>query len=270
MKPAMPLSERNSVVEYELPKLDMRVRFPSLAPNLRSKFDPEDATKRSVRRTFSAFILLLLIITLAGCGTAPTHHNYSSITPHIGGTYHYVKPGDTLWSISKLYNVDINTLINANKLDDSRDIQRGQRLLIPGVAKREVVSAGSFSKDFFSWPLRGSVVSYYGSRMDRARNKGIDIHAEEGASVKASRAGKVVFCDEWLKGFGKTVILDHGDSFQTVYAYNSILLVRPGDEVAQNGVIAKAGRSGRAKEPSLHFEIRRNGEPQNPFYYLSH
>ncbi|MDO8536170.1 MAG: peptidoglycan DD-metalloendopeptidase family protein [Candidatus Omnitrophota bacterium] len=191
------------------------------------------------------------------------------MSSHVGGTYHYVKNGDTLWSISKLYDVDINNLINANHLDDYRDIRRGQRLLIPGVVKNKELPKRSFSKEFFSWPLRGNVVSYYGAKMDRTRNKGIDIHADEGSNVKASRAGKVVFCDEWLKGFGKTIILDHGDNFQTVYAYNSILLVKPGDAVEQDGVIAKVGRGGRAKEPSLHFEIRRNGEPQNPFYYLS-
>jgi len=183
--------------------------------------------------------------------------------------YYYVKGGDTLWSISRLYDVDISALISANNLNDSRDIQRGQRLLIPGTAKGREEPKRYFSKDFFSWPLKGNVVSYYGSKTDKAKNKGIDIRAAEGASVKASRAGKVVFCDEWLKGFGKTIILDHGDSFQTVYAYNSILLVKPGDAVEQNVVIAKVGRGGRAKEPSLHFEIRRNGEPQNPFYYLS-
>ncbi|MDP3730804.1 MAG: LysM peptidoglycan-binding domain-containing M23 family metallopeptidase [Candidatus Omnitrophota bacterium] len=214
-------------------------------------------------------VTLFLLLTLAGCKTASTPYEYNAVIAHPGGAYHYVKSGDTLWSISRSYDVEINALINANNLDDSRDIQRGQRLLIPGTAKRQEAPTRSFSKEFFSWPLRGSVLSYYGSKMDRTKNKGIDIHAAEGSSVKASRAGKVVFCDEWLKGFGKTIILDHGDNFQTVYAYNSILLVSPGDVVEQNGVIAKVGRGGRAKEPSLHFEIRRNGEPQNPFYYLS-
>jgi murein DD-endopeptidase MepM/ murein hydrolase activator NlpD len=210
------------------------------------------------------------LLFMAGCQTVPTIREYDAIMARpTNGVYHYVKAGDTLWSISKLYDVDMNSIISANRLDDSRDIQRGQRLLIPGVAKKEPVPVRSFSKEFFSWPIRGNVVSYYGSKMDKTKNKGIDICATEGASVKASRAGKVVFCDDWMKGFGKTVILDHGDGFQTVYAYNSTLLVKPGDTVEQNFVIAKVGRGGRAKTPSLHFEIRRNGEPQNPFYYLS-
>ena len=77
---------------------------------------------------------LFLILTLAGCKTATTPYEYNAVTTHPGGVYHYVKGGDTLWSISRLYDIDINSLIRANNLDDSRDIQRGQRLLIPGKA----------------------------------------------------------------------------------------------------------------------------------------
>ena len=222
-------------------------------------------------RSRKILIVIFFLSTLAGCKTTePSMRTYDVFMAPSGGNYYYVKSGDTLWSISKLHDIDINTLIKANHLDDSSDIKRGQRLLIPGAAKREAPERINFAKEFFTWPIRGNVVSYYGSKMDSTKNKGIDIHAAEGSSVKAARSGKVVFCDEWLKGFGKTVILDHGDSFQTVYAYNSILLVKPGDVVDQNCVIAKVGRTGRAKEPSLHFEIRRDGEPQNPFYYLSH
>jgi len=207
---------------------------------------------------------------LTGCRTTTAPYEYNAIAArNIGGLHHYVKRGDTLWNISRLYGVDINTLASVNRLDNKRHIKRGQRLIIPGVTKKKELPKTRFSKVFFSWPIKGSVVSYYGSKMDKAKNKGIDIRAAEGSSVKASRAGKVVFCDEWLKGLGKTIILDHGDDFQTVYAYNSALLVRPGDEVEKNGVIAKVGRGGRAKGPSLHFEIRKNGKPQNPLYYLS-
>ncbi len=210
---------------------------------------------------------IILILALAGCKTVDTP--YVADTRTIGGIYHYVNRGETLWGISRIYGVNMKTILNANNIYDARDIERGQRLLIPGPAKREQEQKTFSYKDFFTWPLKGPVVSHYGSKLDRTKNKGIDIRALEGSSVKASRAGKVVFCDEWLKGFGKTVILDHGDSFQTVYAYNSFILVSVGDFVEQNAVIAKVGRGGRAKEPSLHFEIRHDGEPQNPFYYLS-
>jgi murein DD-endopeptidase MepM/ murein hydrolase activator NlpD len=210
---------------------------------------------------------LILILALTGCKTVSAP--YVADTKTVGGIYHYVKGGETLWSISRLYDVDIKSIINANNIYDTSSINRGQRLLIPGAGKQEEDRKSLSSKDSFVWPVRGTVISYFSSTMDRAKNKGIDIRAQEGSSVRASRAGKVVLCDQWLKGFGKTVMLDHGDNFHTIYAYNSMILVNIGDMVEQNSVIAKAGRTGRAKEPSLHFEIRRDGVPQNPFYYLS-
>jgi len=124
-------------------------------------------------------------------------------------------------------------------------------------------------RGYFTWPVRGEVISPFGSKVGRVVNKGIDIQAGEGADVRAARAGRVVYCDSHFKGFGKTVILDHGDKYQTVYAYNSDILVKVGDAVERNSIIAKAGRTGRARESMLHFEIRKDGEPQNPFYYLS-
>jgi murein DD-endopeptidase MepM/ murein hydrolase activator NlpD len=120
----------------------------------------------------------------------------------------------------------------------------------------------------FAWPVRGPITSYFGTIAGKVKNKGIDIKSSEGSGVRAAKAGKVVFCDTQLKGFGQTIILDHGNNFQTVYSYNSAILVHVGEVVEQNMVIAKVGRSGRATEPSLHFEIRKNGVPQNPVYYL--
>lgn len=136
------------------------------------------------------------------------------------------------------------------------------------------IKAGPFryvtSKDMFAWPIKGDIVSFFGARTGRVMNKGIDIKAWEGMNVRAARTGRIVYCNSYFKGFGKTLIIDHGNGYQTVYAYNSDILVKVGDEVRQNDIIAKAGRTGRAKEPTLHFEIRRDGEPQNPYFYLPH
>jgi murein DD-endopeptidase MepM/ murein hydrolase activator NlpD len=121
---------------------------------------------------------------------------------------------------------------------------------------------------YFVWPARGEVISCFGSKFDRSKNKGVDIRVDEGTDIRASKSGRVVFCDEKFKGFGKTVIIDHGSRYQTVYAYNSIILVKVGDEVSQNTVIARSGSTGRAKEPSLHFEIRKDGRPEDPLSYL--
>ncbi|MFA5145830.1 MAG: M23 family metallopeptidase [Candidatus Omnitrophota bacterium] len=120
------------------------------------------------------------------------------------------------------------------------------------------------SRGPFSWPIKGTIASSFGENVDHIKNKGLDILARAGSEVRAARAGKVVFKDDKFKGFGKTVIIDHGDGYQTVYAYNSQVLVNIGDPIAQNDVIAMVGTSGRAKVPCLHFEIRKNGEPQDP------
>ncbi|MBI4974444.1 MAG: M23 family metallopeptidase, partial [Candidatus Omnitrophica bacterium] len=132
---------------------------------------------------------------------------------------------------------------------------------------KEIVE-DSITNDSFIWPVSGTVVAFFGARVDKVRNKGIDIRASIGNKVMASRSVKVVFCDDRFKGYGRTVILDHGDSYQTVYAYNSEILVKVGDSVDRGRTIARVGSTGRAKEPSLHFEIRKDGVPQNPFYYL--
>ena len=124
-------------------------------------------------------------------------------------------------------------------------------------------------KGLFVWPARGYIISGFGAKIDRVVNKGIDIKTDEGSIVRAARAGKVVYCDKRQRGFGETVIIDHGNGYQTVYAFNSEILVKTGDAVGQNDAIARSGATGRAIEPSLHFEIRRNGMPQNPMAYLS-
>lgn len=117
--------------------------------------------------------------------------------------------------------------------------------------------------------MQGRVISIFGMRRRGAINKGIDIQARRGADVVAARGGEVAFVHENLPGFGKTIILDHGSGFATVYAYIGEILVRPGERVSQRQVIARVGKSGRSEVPALHFEVRRHQKPQNPFYYLS-
>lgn len=209
----------------------------------------------------------LCVMLLSGCASAPVYT--TSIGPStVVGPRHTVKGGETLWSISRMYDVDLNALLRANSLRGTSVIIKGQVLSIPRSTATKPLSHRAVVKDDFIWPVRGDVISPFGSKAGKVINKGIDIRAEEGTGVVASRAGKVVFCDSYLKGFGKTIILDHGDRYQTVYSYNSDLLVKVGDEVGQRDCISKIGRTGRAKEPCLHFEIRKDGEPQNPSYYL--
>ncbi|MBI5144364.1 MAG: peptidoglycan DD-metalloendopeptidase family protein [Candidatus Omnitrophica bacterium] len=212
-------------------------------------------------------LLAILLLSLTGCATTPPATPMTGVQP-VGGIYHKVQAGETLWRISKLYDIGLDRLVKANSIQDKSQLTKGELLFIPGIHKKKEIVEDSITNDSFLWPVSGTVVAFFGARVDKVRNKGIDIRASIGNKVMASRSGKVVFCDDRFKGYGRTVILDHGDSYQTVYAYNSEILVKVGDSVDRGRTIARVGSTGRAKEPSLHFEIRKDGVPQNPFYYL--
>ena len=123
------------------------------------------------------------------------------------------------------------------------------------------------------WPVDGRLQSAFGRRMDPfsgegALHRGVDIGAPYGTAVHASADGVVVFAS-MMNGFGRVVVVDHGNGFQTYYAHLSRFAVVAGQEVRQGGVIGDVGQSGRATSPHLHYEVRRFGTPQNPARYLN-
>jgi septal ring factor EnvC (AmiA/AmiB activator) len=128
-----------------------------------------------------------------------------------------------------------------------------------------------FSNKTIPWPVRGEIIREYGEE-SRGQNtsvqsNGIDIAVAEGTSVKAVDDGEVVFSDRY-GGQGKLIIIDHKNGFFSVYAYNRDLLVSNGAKVIKGQVIAKSGKTGSATQPSLHFELRKDGRAVNPMNYL--
>lgn len=128
-----------------------------------------------------------------------------------------------------------------------------------------------YSARTIAWPLRGTIIRNYGQE-SRAYNtsvvsNGIDIAASEWTSVAAAGDGEVIFSGSY-EGQGKLLIIDHKNGFYTVYAYNNQLLVSTGSNVTKGQIIAKSGMTGSASEPSLHFEVRRDGKAVNPLSYL--
>ncbi len=115
----------------------------------------------------------------------------------------------------------------------------------------------------FSWPIKGKVLK----RFSPAYNKGIDIAGKLGQSVSAAEAGKVVYCGQGLIGFGHLLIIKHNKAYLSAYANNRRLLVKEGQQVEKGQVIAEVGKVG-TKRTSLHFEIRKNGNPVNPLKLL--
>ncbi|NSW89526.1 MAG: M23 family metallopeptidase [Firmicutes bacterium] len=123
------------------------------------------------------------------------------------------------------------------------------------------------------WPVIGNITSKFGYRLDpitfrRAYHNGIDIAAPYGTSIKASASGKVILSG-YYNELGQTVIIDHGNGISTVYGHASKLLVKKGQTVKKGDIIARVGSSGRTTGSHLHFEIHINGEPIDPYKYLS-
>jgi len=104
----------------------------------------------------------------------------------------------------------------------------------------------------FVWPVEGKVIS----KFSPGKNDGINIEISEGTSVKASAGGDVMYAGSELKGFGNLLLIKHKDGWTTVYAHLDEFLVKKGDKVKQGQPIAKSGKTGDAKVPQLHFEIR--------------
>lgn len=118
--------------------------------------------------------------------------------------------------------------------------------------------------EHWRWPAAGKVVRDF----DPAKNsKGIDIAGKLGEPVRASATGHVVYSGDGLKGYGRLIIIKHGESYLSAYGHNSALEVQEGDEVRRGEVIAKMGM-GPERRPMLHFEIRRRGKPVNPLSLL--
>ncbi len=122
------------------------------------------------------------------------------------------------------------------------------------------------------WPVEGQVTGSFGERIDPfngegAFHSGVDIGSGFGARVIAPADGVVTF-SETLGGYGKALIIDHGNGISTRYGHLSGYAVTAGQAVHRGDVIAYVGDSGRSTGPHLHYEVRINDTPVNPYKYL--
>jgi murein DD-endopeptidase MepM/ murein hydrolase activator NlpD len=120
----------------------------------------------------------------------------------------------------------------------------------------------------FRWPVRGRIISKYGSKPGGTRNEGINIAVPEGTSVRAAESGVIAYAGNELKGYGNLVLIRHDGGWVTAYAHNKQLYVKRGDTVRRGDVIAKAGQTGSVDAPQLHFELRKGATAVDPLKYL--
>ena len=126
----------------------------------------------------------------------------------------------------------------------------------------------SRSRGKFAWPVLGRVMTKFGSAGAGRHNDGINISAQEGVSVRAAENGVVAYAGNELKGFGNLLLIKHSDGWITAYAHNREILVARGQTVKRGQPVAKVGKTGSAKEPQLHFEIRKGTKAVDPLAYM--
>jgi murein DD-endopeptidase MepM/ murein hydrolase activator NlpD len=196
----------------------------------------------------------------------------------IDGVYHTVVPGESLSRIASRYGVQAEAIARCsyNEVGPEGQISPGQKLIVPGGTKpyipRQVTAYhGPIPPDarrgsgVFQWPASGRVTDRFGFKTRSGRwHTGIDIAASVGAPIYAADAGFVTYTGVSRRGYGKLVILDHGNGYVTYYAHLSVIYVSMGVSVDRSALLGAMGSTGNSTGPHLHFEIRHRGVPKDP------
>ena len=237
------------------------------------------------------FILLIIIniINLSGCNKNLGYRKY-----------HIVNHRETLYSISKKYNVKLHHLAERNRLKFPFTLRKGQKLVMvtstshntsnhinhniktqinpknSNVVSRDAIVnkpkpqsnlvSNSIKRISWGWPAKGKIIKTF---IVSGPNKvnGIDIAGNKGDLVLSAANGRVVYSGNNLRGYGNLVIIKHNEDFLSAYAHNEKILVKEQQIVTKGQKIATMGDTD-ANKVVLHFEVRYKGKPIDPLKVL--
>lgn len=136
---------------------------------------------------------------------------------------------------------------------------------IASIPPPEQLTPFTQSRGKLPWPVAGTALNRFGAAYSdgNLHRAGIVMGAEIGSPVRAVHPGRVVFAD-WLRGSGLLVVVDHGEGYLSLYANNQSLVKRKGDWVNRGEALATSGENGGTGSPGIYFEIRHNGQAQDP------
>jgi murein DD-endopeptidase MepM/ murein hydrolase activator NlpD len=197
----------------------------------------------------------------------------------VNGVLHVVQPGDTLSVIAARYKVTTQSIVDSplNNLESTETaIAVGTQLVIPEGTKpyipRQVATysgpkpeTASKGSGALAWPTSGLITQPFWNG-----HRAIDIGARTGTPVTAADSGYVIASRSggWNGGYGNAVTVDHGNGYVTLYAHLNSIYVRQGENVTKGQQLGTVGNTGNSTGPHLHFEVRYQGVPRNPFTYL--
>ncbi|MFK7872169.1 MAG: LysM peptidoglycan-binding domain-containing M23 family metallopeptidase [Oligoflexales bacterium] len=169
-----------------------------------------------------------------------------------------VERGDTVKKIALQYEVSVRDILRLNQFQSPSFLPIGKVIVVP----RKTFSDHQTKMPI--WPVLGVMTSDFGKR-GSSHHDGVDIAAERGRRIVASLEGTVTFSG-YKRGYGKTVIVDHGGA-QSLYAHCDKIDVEKGRFVETGQVIGRVGSTGRSTGPHVHFEWRMpSGKPIHPKY----
>ena len=194
----------------------------------------------------------------------------------VSGVYHTVVEKDTLGIIAARYKVDVSAIVEyeGNDLEEPYDLAIGQKLIVPGGKKPyvprkvfayngSVPQGATKGSGSFGWPVTGRITQKFWNG-----HRAIDIAAPQGTPIYAADSGYVAFAGWSDVGYGRMIIIDHGNNFQTLYAHMQVYHVETGQSVGKGQKIGVVGSTGNSTGPHLHFEIILKGVRRNPLIYL--
>ena len=196
---------------------------------------------------------------------------------------HTVIAGETGFTIAYSYGVPWRDIATANNLDAAAPLKAGQKLLIPTVVTPKPTAQKPASPSptatppagpvadapRFAWPIAsGTVRRGYTPRGKSNYHDGVDIPVAEGTAVRAASAGRVIFAGAEPRQFGNLVVIEHPGGWQSAYAFLSRVTVVEGDDVKAGERVGLSGRTGQARGPELHFELRHDNRAVDPLEYL--
>lgn len=199
----------------------------------------------------------------------------------VSGVAHKVASGDTIYSVARTYQANAQAIVDFpfNNLGDDFKVTIGDTIIVPDGAppekpkpaptqylasEKQNISISELGSARFIWPASGDLAQYFSWY-----HPALDISNLGGGPIRASDSGTVTVAG-WPdgSGYGRRVIIDHGNGYTTLYAHLSATYVSAGQKISKGEAIGAMGSTGRSSGVHLHIEIRKDGTALNPLSIL--